>query len=142
MRIRPPLRPRLRVISLGAVLLLLLGTAGATPAFAGTFGDDSVPDDQPLPPYTIVNNPLAPLMVHGQPSTVTQGTRAHAGFIIEVPPQWNGDLVMWAHGFRGQGTVLTVDPPGFGLRQKFLNEGFAWRPPRTPATATTSGPGY
>jgi pimeloyl-ACP methyl ester carboxylesterase len=143
MRIRPPLRPRLRVISLGAVLLLLLSIAGATPALAGTFGNehdsfpnDAVPDDQPLPPYTIVNNPLAPVLVNGEPSTVTQGTRAHAGFIIEVPPQWNGDLVMWAHGFRGQGTVLTVDPPAFALRQKFLDEGFAW------AASSYAGNGY
>jgi len=43
-----------------------------------------------------------------------------------VPANWNGDLVVWAHGFRGQGTVLTVDAPSFGLRQKFVNEGYAW----------------
>ena len=50
----------------------------------------------------------------------------HAAYIIEVPPRWNGDLVMWAHGYRGQGTVLTVDPPAFGLRQRLLDQGYAW----------------
>ena len=33
---------------------------------------------------------------------------------------------MWAHGYRGEGTVLTVDPPGFGLRQHLLELGYAW----------------
>jgi pimeloyl-ACP methyl ester carboxylesterase len=50
----------------------------------------------------------------------------HAAYIIEVPPRWNGRLAMWAHGYRGASTVLTVDPPGFGLRQKLLDQGFAW----------------
>jgi len=143
MRIRPPRRSRLQFVSLGAVALLVLGVAAATPALACTSqatttitAADTVPDDQPLPPYTIVNNPLAPVLVNGQPSTVTQGTRAHAAYIIEVPPQWNGELVMWDHGFRGQGTVLTVDPPAFGLRQKFLNEGYAW------AASSYAGNGY
>jgi hypothetical protein len=40
------------------------------------------------------------------------------------------------HGFRGQGTVLTVDPPGFALRQRFLNEGYAW------AASSYAGNGY
>jgi hypothetical protein len=140
MGIRPSRLPRLRVVSLGAAVLLVLGIAGASPALAGTItnhGDDNaVPDDQPLPPYTINNPPLAPLTVNGAPSTVTQGTRDHAAFIIEVPPQWNGDLVMWAHGFRGQGTVLTVDPPAFGLRAKLLGEGYAW------AASSYAGNGY
>jgi hypothetical protein len=33
---------------------------------------------------------------------------------------------MWAHGYRGQGTVLTVDTPDFGLREKLVAEGYAW----------------
>ena len=33
---------------------------------------------------------------------------------------------MWAHGFRGQGFVLTVDTPAYGLREKLLNQGYAW----------------
>ena len=55
-----------------------------------------------------------------------QGELRGAGYIIEVPPDWNGELVMWAHGYRGEGTVLTVDPPGFGLRQHLLELGYAW----------------
>ena len=55
-----------------------------------------------------------------------QGELRGAGYIIEVPPNWNGELVMWAHGYRGEGTVLTVDPPGFGLRRHLLERGYAW----------------
>ncbi len=33
---------------------------------------------------------------------------------------------MWAHGYRGTGKVLTVDTPGYGLRQKLLQQGYAW----------------
>jgi hypothetical protein len=93
----------------------------ATPATAG-----GTPSDQPLPGYTIVNPPLAPALVGGAPTRVLQGTHEHAAYIIEVPQRWNGDLAMWAHGYRGQGTVLTVDPPGYGLRQRLLDQGYAW----------------
>ena len=33
-----------------------------------------------------------------------------AAYRIEVPPQWNGTLVMYAHGFRGNGNVVWADP--------------------------------
>ncbi|MFD0856882.1 alpha/beta hydrolase family protein, partial [Actinomadura adrarensis] len=84
------------------------------------------PDDQPLPGYTISNPPLAPALVNGQPSRVLQGVTGHAAYNIEVPPKWNGQLVMWAHGFRGETRVLTADTPGFGLRQRLLDQGYAW----------------
>ena len=100
---------------------LLLSVTAATPASA-----HPVPGDQPLPGYSINNPPLAPAVVGGVASTVYQAVHGHAGYDIEVPPHWNGDLVMWAHGFRGQGSVLTVDTPAFGLRQKLLNQGYAW----------------
>ncbi|GAA4639753.1 alpha/beta hydrolase [Actinoallomurus vinaceus] len=103
----------------GAAVALSLGTA--PPA-----GATAVPDDQPLPPYTISNPALAPLTVGGRPTTVRQGVFHHAAYDIEVPPNWNGELVMWAHGYRGQTTTLTVDPPNFGLREKLVGEGYAW----------------
>lgn len=46
------------------------------------------------------------------------------GYRIEVPDDWNGDLVMWAHGFRGFSTTLMVDMPP--LRQHLIDQGFAW----------------
>lgn len=52
------------------------------------------------------------------------GNDQTAGFRIEVPDNWNGMLVMYAHGFRGEGSELTVDNPP--MRQYLLREGYAW----------------
>ncbi|PZG07374.1 hypothetical protein [Nonomuraea aridisoli] len=112
------MRRRSLVLSVLATLALLLGPAQAN---AGP-----VRGDRPLPGYTVDNPPLEPALVDGRPSRVLQGVHEHAAYVIEVPPRWNGDLLMWAHGFRGATRVLTVDPPGYGLRQRLLDQGYAW----------------
>ncbi|MGV9807737.1 hypothetical protein [Micromonospora chersina] len=109
-----------RLLAAGAALTLTVGLAGAAPALAADDGG------QPLPGYTISNPPLAPLVVDGAATTVRQGVHEHAGYVIETPARWNGDLVMWAHGYRGQGTVLSPEPPGYDLRQRLLAQGYAW----------------
>ncbi|MFI7218114.1 alpha/beta hydrolase family protein [Micromonospora maritima] len=115
-------RVRRRLLAIGTALVLALGLTGAAPA-AATGHDDGT---GPLPGYTIVNPPLPPLVVDGAATTVRQGVHAHAGYIVEVPARWNGDLVMWAHGYRGQGTELSPEPPAFDLRQRLLSQGYAW----------------
>ena len=122
--VRPALLPL--VTALVAVLALLLGGSPAVADRQGTSGRDPVPGDQPLPGYTISNPTLVPLAVDGQDATVWQGTFQHAAYDVEMPADWNGELVMWAHGYRGTGRTLTVDAPGYGLRQKLLDEGYAW----------------
>jgi dienelactone hydrolase len=52
------------------------------------------------------------------------GVHRGAGYRIEVPGDWNGSLVMWAHGYRGEGLELTVD--NHPLRPHLLANGFAW----------------
>ncbi|MCH2557847.1 MAG: alpha/beta hydrolase [Alcanivorax sp.] len=47
-----------------------------------------------------------------------------AGYRIEVPETWNGRLVMYAHGYRGEGQELAVGNPS--IRQHLLDEGYAW----------------
>ncbi|MEU8163561.1 alpha/beta hydrolase family protein [Micromonospora parva] len=118
-----PVRTLRRLLAATATLTLAVGLVGAAPA--GATGRDAR-GGEPLPGYTIENPPLAPLVVGGKPTTVRQGVHRHAGYLIEVPARWNGDLVMWAHGYRGQGTVLSPEPPGFGLRQRLLEQGYAW----------------
>jgi hypothetical protein len=113
-----------RIGVLVAGIALVGGMAGAVPRAVAT--QASVPGDQPLPPYTISNPPLPPLVVGGQQTRVLQGVYRHSAYDIEVPPHWNGQLMMWAHGYRGTGTVLTVDVPAFDLRQKVIGEGYAW----------------
>ncbi|MFD6608371.1 alpha/beta hydrolase family protein [Micromonospora chalcea] len=113
---------RRRLLAVGMALALTLGLTGAAPA-AATGRDDG---SGPLPGYTIVNPPLPPLVVGGAATTVRQGVHANAGYVIEIPARWNGELVMWAHGYRGQGTELSPEPPGFDLRQRLVAQGYAW----------------
>jgi pimeloyl-ACP methyl ester carboxylesterase len=60
----------------------------------------------------------------GGPSQRFWGVHNKAGYRIEVPENWNGSLVMWAHGFRGEGLELTVD--NHPLRDFLVANGFAW----------------
>jgi len=47
---------------------------------------------------------------------------------VEIPDQWNGDLVLYAHGYRAaagdNGAVLRVGNPP--IREHLIDEGFAW----------------
>jgi pimeloyl-ACP methyl ester carboxylesterase len=52
------------------------------------------------------------------------GVHGGAGYRIEVPENWNGSLVVWAHGFRGTGLELTVD--SHPLRGLLIPSGYAW----------------
>ena len=115
-----------------AVLALTVPPAGAAAA-------ERTPGDQPLPGYTIENPPLPPVQVGGEPSRVLQGVHNHSAYIIETPPRWNGKLALYAHGYAGQGFVLRVGPPPFGLRQRLLDQGYAWAASSYYATGTTSG---
>ena len=90
-----------------------------SPAAAGEPPDGS----SPFPGYTVDNPPLLPVLTAGGPTRVVQGVHNHAAFDFEVPPDWNGELVVFAHGFRGDTKVLSVDPPPFGLRETFVNQG-------------------
>ncbi|WP_433133416.1 hypothetical protein ACQPWW_15750 [Micromonospora sp. CA-240977] len=118
-----PVRTLRRLLAATVTLTLAVGVAGAAPASA-TGRDPG--GGQPLPGYTIENPPLAPLVVSGRATTVRQGVHRHAGYLIEVPARWNGNLVLWAHGYRGQGTVLSPEAPAFGLRERLLEQGYAW----------------
>ena len=64
-----------------------------------------------------------------------------AGYRIELPEQWNGELVLWAHGFRG----LNDEGTGFSRRLTFddipardviIGQGYGW------ATSTYRANGY
>jgi pimeloyl-ACP methyl ester carboxylesterase len=125
----------------GAALLLGLVASGPALAGAGTLAVDPgscvttpsavVPGVQIADPacdfngsaYTGAFAPIA--NGSGQLSQVWTGIASDgAAYRIEVPPGWNGTLVMFAHGFRGTGNVVWVDDPQ--LRQYFVDHGFAW----------------
>ena len=93
---------------LTVLVVVLSALALGLPAAAGA---------QEPPPYAI--DP-ATLPFDALPGTTTERFwgldenpgAADDGWRIEVPADWNGGLVLWAHGFRGAGPDLIVDDPG------------------------------
>jgi hypothetical protein len=106
--------------------VLLLGGTGAPATAAAPVCAAPVPSTT-QPGYTVADPACDP---NGTPFTATPesvvhtGIRAGAAYRIEVPKAWNGQLVVYAHGYRGTGTVVYVDSPA--LRSHYLTRGFAW----------------
>ena len=47
-----------------------------------------------------------------------------AAYRIEVPANWNGELVMYAHGYAGEG--LTLNAVNSAIRRYLVQNGYAW----------------
>jgi hypothetical protein len=47
-----------------------------------------------------------------------------ASYRVEVPTNWNGKLVMYAHGYAGIGAALGVNNPS--IRRYLIQNGYAW----------------
>lgn len=64
--------------------------------------------------------------------TPLPGARAYFGqlgpaaYQIEMPEQWNGSVVLYAHGFAGFGTEVAVQFPPAALRNAIIRQGYAW----------------
>ena len=52
------------------------------------------------------------------------GVLGGAGYRVEVPLNWNGKLVMYAHGYAGTGSALGVANPS--IRRYLIQNGYAW----------------
>jgi hypothetical protein len=76
----------------------------------------------PPPRYFVDETKLPFVALPG--ATAYWGVHTGAGYRAEVPANWNGSLVVWAHGFRGTGLELTVD--NHPLRPLLISLGFAW----------------
>jgi hypothetical protein len=86
------------------------------PGYAVADPNCDVPSGAPFVPLT---DPA------GRPvTTVHTGIHQGAAYRIEVPLAWNGELVVYAHGYRGTGRVVFVDNPS--LRAHYVARGFAW----------------
>ena len=111
-------------------LLLVTTTAAlATTALAGPAGARPPQPQYPEPPaveYFLDQAKLPFTALPGTTTTRTWGVLDGAGYRIEVPANWNGELVVWAHGYRGTGPELLVDSPPVGLRQQLVSTGYAW----------------
>lgn len=52
------------------------------------------------------------------------GVLGGASYQVEVPANWNGKLVMYAHGYAGTGDKLGVGGPS--IRRYLIQNGYAW----------------
>lgn len=94
--------------ALAALAMAVVAPAGAQEPTTWFVDETKLPFD-PLP---------------DQPAEQYWGVLDGAGYRAEVPDNWNGDLVMWAHGYRGEGLELTVD--NGPIRAHLLSQGYAW----------------
>lgn len=52
------------------------------------------------------------------------GVLGGAAYRVEVPANWNGKLVMYAHGYAGEQNTLNITNPA--IRRYLIQKGFAW----------------
>lgn len=122
----------------------LIGLAISSLALGGCFGGGGSDDDDDVPQETRVReqqkridaNFFKPVQETTADFTILRdeapynttdrwvGVLDGAAYRIEVPEDWNGMLVMYAHGFRGEGADLTVD--NAPMREYLLDNGYAW----------------
>lgn len=122
---------RLKKTALLTMMISSLTLTGCLSGGGGGGGDEQVREqqkrinndffvvDEAQLPFTALAD-IAPYNTTSRWSGVLDG----AGYRIEVPENWNGMLVMWAHGYRGTGSSLTVDSPP--MRQYLIDNGYAW----------------
>lgn len=101
------------------LLTVLAVTVGSSPDPAAALGTG--------PDYVINADQVAAITAEVEAATgqeVLSGELAGAAWIGQIPDNWNGSLLIYAHGFRGDGLDLTVDPPP--AYQFLTAEGYAW----------------
>jgi len=104
-------------------------SAPAAPAATVTSTSDvagavATPDMLPVTPVTVAYEVADPAFEALPGARAIYGERNGTGYRIEVPDNWNGEVVYYAHGFRGNPPELTVSFPP--LREHFLRDGYAW----------------
>ncbi|MCW7542068.1 alpha/beta hydrolase [Aquabacterium sp. A7-Y] len=106
-----------------ALALSLLSACGGGGG-DGAEAEEARPHDQRV--FTVDQAALAfPALSESSVETDRwSGVLDGAGYRIEVPKNWNGQLVMYAHGYGGTGTTLGVTTPP--LRRYLIEHGYAW----------------
>jgi pimeloyl-ACP methyl ester carboxylesterase len=105
-------------------LVVAMGLVALVAAFSSAQSTNAAPKVD-TSPY-VVNE--AGLPFNALPGTTTVrlwGVNNGAGWRIEVPEDWNGDLVLYMHGFvSGATTNLNVGNPS--IRAHLIANGYAW----------------
>ena len=109
------MRRAVGVLAIVTSLLLCAPVVGGDPASA---------EVGPTPAYEPVEPTFDDIAGVTQYSGIDAGGAAWGA---EVPDDWNGELVLFAHGFVSPDeTALTVAVPPGGLREYWLEQGYAW----------------
>ncbi|MEA2362010.1 MAG: hypothetical protein QOD71_1155 [Thermoleophilaceae bacterium] len=113
---------RIKVAALVASLALTAMCASA--------GDGSTAGVGALPPAVDVRPEPDGVMLGDPAFEPLPGARADFGrlggsvYQIEIPAHWNGQLVLYMHGFGELAPTAEVSPPG--IRRYLIGQGFAW----------------
>lgn len=107
-----------------SALVLLLTAATVTAGAVDPAGPVQPAVASPPPRYFIDESKLPFAALPGLDAERYWGVLGGAGYRIEVPRAWNGRLVMWAHGYRGDVLELTVE--NHPLRAFLVANGYAW----------------
>ncbi|GKT23051.1 alpha/beta hydrolase [Acidovorax sp. SUPP3334] len=114
-----------RTAAIGAVSALLLSACGGGGGGGGLVPEETrVQDTRTSFAVATASLPFAAMDGTTVQTDRWSGTNAGAGYRVEVPKNWNGILVMYAHGYAGEGNALTVSNPAF--RRYLIENGYAW----------------
>ena len=110
-----------------------------TAAAAGTAFKAALPAEEPRPhdsfPYAVKPADAAATTFAAMAAATTdtvdmgstsrwQGVLGGAVYRVEVPANWNGELVMYAHGYAGEDMVLSANDAA--IRRYLIQNGYAW----------------
>ena len=127
----------LRLTALALAIPALLSACGgsddtvANPPPPATVAEEARPHDTrvfaPAAPAATTFEAMAAAVTDTVVMTTTSrwaGVLNGAAYQVEVPANWNGKLVMYAHGYAGTGPELNARPPS--IRRYLIQNGYAW----------------
>jgi pimeloyl-ACP methyl ester carboxylesterase len=118
--------------ALAAAAMIMVACSGGTtatpqpsptPASAASDGWQA-PAQLPVTPVALSFKTTDPALDALPGARTIVGEDGGATYNIEVPDAWNGDVVYFAHGFRGNGPDLIVQVPP--IREYLVQHGYAW----------------
>lgn len=122
--------------AVSSTLVACSGSESTAPLPPVTPPTDPAPPEPPTAEVTRAHDertfaPAADIEFEAQAGTqaffgVYEGIQGDAVYSAEIPDEWNGGLVMYTHGFRGNGEALAVSIPDPAWRGTVIGAGYAW----------------
>ena len=125
--------PRFQKFALAAITLACAScttTSTTTPLPAPTAPEALRPHDSRVFTVPAIGSSFAAMAALPTDSVAMTSSSRWAGvlkgaaYLVEVPANWNGKLVMFAHGYAGTAAALLVSPPP--IRRHLIQSGYAW----------------